>query len=76
MKRTFTTLASKLNRDNKVVQFAKNIFVSHDQINKYMAMTLSITAAGYVGLNQDIKDLKNDINGLKDLIIKNNQRRE
>jgi predicted transcriptional regulator len=87
MKRTFTTLASKLERDNKIIQFYKNVFVSHDTINKYMAMTIGITGAGYFYIQQDMKELKNelkddmkdlrsDIKDLKDLIIANNQQRK
>lgn len=73
MKRTFTTLASKLERDNKIIQFYKNVFVSHDTINKYMAMTIGITGAGYFYIQQDMKELKSDIKDLKDLIVANNQ---
>jgi hypothetical protein len=76
MKRTFTTLASKLERDNKIIQFYKNVFVSHDTINKYMAMTIGITGAGYFYIQQDMKELKSDIKDLKDLIIANNQQRK
>lgn len=73
MKRTFTTLATKLERDNKIIQFYKNIFVSHDTINKYMAMNIGITGAGYFYIRQDMKELKrelkDDMKDLKDLIV-------
>jgi hypothetical protein len=76
MKRTFTTLANKLGRDDKIVQYYKHIFVSHDTINKYMPMTIGITGAGYFYIQQDMKDLKSDIKDLKDLIIASNQQRK
>lgn len=87
MKRTFTTLATKLERDNKIIQFYKNVFVSHDTINKYMTMTIGITGAGYFYIHQDmkelkrelkddIKDLRNDMKDLNDLIVANNQQRK
>ncbi len=87
IKRTFSTLASKLEHDNKVVQYYKHIFVSHDTINKYMAMTIGITGAGYLYIQQDIKELKSelkedikelksDIKDLKDLMIASNQQRK
>ncbi len=78
IKRTFSTLASKLERDNKVVQYYKNIFVSHDMAhsmgNKYMATMMGVIGAGFFYINQDIKSLKSELKqDMKDLKTELNQ---
>lgn len=45
-----------------MINYYKNIFVSYDSINKYIAAMAVINATGYFYINQDMKDFKNDIN--------------
>ena len=72
-KQTFTTLVNKLKQD-------KNIFVTHDHINKYMIVSADMICGGYVYIRQEIKDeitdikseikdLKSDIKDIKNLLI-------
>jgi hypothetical protein len=79
-KRTFTTLANKLKQDSNIVNFYKNIFVTHDHINKYMIVSAGMICGGYVYIRQEIKDeitdikseikdLKSDIKDIKNLLI-------
>jgi len=41
----------------------------HDSINKYIIVNGTFLFGGYYYINQDIKDIKNDIKELKNLLI-------
>ena len=69
IKKSFSTLSSKLKNDGEIIKFYKNIFVSHDSINKYMLATGTLIFGGYYYINQEIKDVKNDIRELKNILI-------